>query len=423
VTWWRRLIGRGALEADLDRELRDHLERQVADFMRDGVSESEARRRAALMFGGIEGIKESCRDARGTRWFTDLADDVRYSLRVFAHNPAFVAVAVVSLALGIGANTAIFSIVNSLLLRSLPVRDPGQLAILAHGSWTNPIWEQVRERQALFDGAVAFSPDSFDLASGGPADRIEGLWTSGNFFDVMGIPALVGRTYGVEDDRRSGPPNGAVAVLGYSFWQRRFGGAPDVIGRSIAINRVPYTIVGVTPPGFLGPTVGNRFDVAVPIATEPLMRGKESWLDRRSTWWLADQERDRSSRLAEGRSGGLPERPIRSRAGGRRVLQLSRAVSAAAHRRDDHGRAGAAHRLRQHREPDACPCERAPPRDRPPDRARSIATADRAADAHRKPAAVGRRRRARPGAGHVGQRVPRARADDVSRQRDARSDA
>ncbi len=102
----------------------------------------------------------------------------------------------------------------------------------------------------------------------------------------MGVPALVGRTYGVEDDRRSGGPNGAVAVLGYSFWQRRFGGAPDVIGRSITLSRVPYTIVGVTPPDFLGPTVGHRFDVAVPIATEPLMRGKESWLDRRSTWWL-----------------------------------------------------------------------------------------------------------------------------------------
>ena len=98
------------------------------------------------------------------------------------------------------------------------------------------------------------------------------------------MPALVGRTYGVEDDRRSGGPNGAVAVLGYSFWQRRFGGAPDVIGRSITLSRVPYTIVGVTPPDFLGPTVGHRFDVAVPIATEPLMRGKESWLDGRSTW-------------------------------------------------------------------------------------------------------------------------------------------
>ena len=286
MTWWRRLLSRRRLEMDLDRELRDHLERQVADFMREGMTESEARRRAALTFGGIEGIKESCRDARGTRWLTDLADDVRYSLRVFAHSPGFVVVAVLSLALGIGANTAIFSIVNSLLLRSLPVRDPGQLAILIHGSWTNPIWEQVRERQSLFDGAAAFSPDEFDLASGGPADPVEALWTSGNFFDVLGVPALVGRTYGVEDDRRSGGPNGAVAVLGYSFWQRRFGGAPDVIGRSITLSRVPYTIVGVTPPDFLGPTVGHRFDVAVPIATEPLMRGKESWLDGRSTWWL-----------------------------------------------------------------------------------------------------------------------------------------
>jgi putative ABC transport system permease protein len=286
VTWWRRLISRRRLETDLDRELRDHLERQVADFVREGMTESEARRRAALMFGGVEGIKESCRDARGTRWLIDLADDVRYSLRVFAHSPGFVVVSVLSLALGIGANTAIFSIVNSLLLRSLPVRDPRQLAILIHGSWTNPIWEQVRERQSLFDGATAFSSDEFDLASGGPADPVEGLWTSGSFFNVMGVPAILGRTYGVEDDRRNGGSNGAVAVLGYSFWQRRFGGAPDVIGRSIMLNRVPYTIVGVTPPDFLGPTVGNRFDVAVPIATEPLMRGKESWLDGRSTWWL-----------------------------------------------------------------------------------------------------------------------------------------
>jgi putative ABC transport system permease protein len=254
--------------------------------MRGGMSETEARRRAALMFGGVEAVKESCRDARGTRWFTDLSDDVRYSLRVFAHSPGFVAVAVLSLALGIGANTAIFSIVNSLLLRSLPVRDPGQLAILVHGSWTNPIWEQVRERQALFDGAAAFASDEFDLAAGGPADPAQGLWTSGNFFDVMGVRPILGRTYGIDDDRRSGGPNGAVAVLGYSFWQRRYGGAPDVIGRAVTLNRVSYVIVGVAPPDFLGPTVGRRFDVAVPIGTEPLMRGKESWLDRRSTWWL-----------------------------------------------------------------------------------------------------------------------------------------
>jgi predicted permease len=287
VTWWRRLIGRSRLESDLDRELRDHLERQVADLMSEGMTEAEARRRAALMFGGIEGVKEECRDARGTRWFTDLSDDVRYSLRVFAHSPGFVAVAVLSLALGIGANTAIFSIVNSLLLRSLPVRAPQQLAMLIHGSWTNPIWEQVRARQSLFDGAAAFSPDDFDLAAGGPADRVDGLWTSGNFFDVMGVPAILGRTYGVADDRRGGGPNGAVAVLGYGFWQRRFGGAPDIIGRALTLNRISYTIVGVTPPDFFGPTAGQRFDVAIPIGTEPLMRGKESWLDGRSTWWLS----------------------------------------------------------------------------------------------------------------------------------------
>jgi predicted permease len=286
MTWWRRLVGRGRLESDLDRELRDHLERQVADFVRDGMSEPEARRRAALMFGGIEGIKEECRDARGTRWFTDFADDVRYSLRIFAHSPGFVTVAVLSLALGIGANTAIFSIVNSLLLRSLPVRDPQQLAVLTKGSWTNPIWEQIRERPSLFDGATAFSGDEFDLAAGGQADRAEGLWTSGDFFDVLGVAPILGRTYHAEDDRRSGGPGGAVAVLGYSFWQRRFGGAPDVIGRALTLNRVPYTIVGVTPSDFLGPSVGRRFDVAVPIGTEPLMRGKESWLDGRSTWWL-----------------------------------------------------------------------------------------------------------------------------------------
>ena len=286
MTWWRRLTGRSQLETDLDRELRDHLERQTADFVRGGLSEPEARRRASLMFGGIEGVKESCRDARGTRWLTDLGDDVRHSLRVFRHSRGFVAVAVLSLALGIGANTAIFSIVNSLLLRSLPVRDPERLAILIHGSWTNPIWEQVRDHSSLFDGAVAFGSDDFDLAAGGPADTVQGLWTSGAFFDVLGVPAVVGRTYGAEDDRRGGGPNGAVVVLSYRFWQQRFGGAPDVVGRALTLNRVSYTIVGVTGPNFLGPTVGQAFDVAVPIGTEPLMRGKESWLDGRSTWWL-----------------------------------------------------------------------------------------------------------------------------------------
>src|SRR5262245_45588296 len=130
MSWWSRLLHRTRLERDLDREVRDHLERHVADLMRDGLSEAAARRKAALPFGGVERVKEDCRDARGTRWVDDLVQDVRYGVRVLAKAPVFTAVAILSLALGIGANTAIFSLVNSLLIRSLPVRAPERLAIL-----------------------------------------------------------------------------------------------------------------------------------------------------------------------------------------------------------------------------------------------------------------------------------------------------
>jgi putative ABC transport system permease protein len=287
MTRWWRLIHRARLERDLDRELRDHLERQVTDCMRDGMSEVEARRKAALSFGGIERIKEDCRDVRGTRWLEQIGQDMRYGVRVLAKAPVFTAVAILSLALGIGANTAIFSLVNSLLLRSLPVRAPDRLAIIQGGSWTNPIWEQVRARQStLFDGAVAWANDSFDLAAGGPSQPVDGLWVSGGFFEVLGVPTILGRTFTADDDRRGGGSAGAVAVISYRFWQRHFSGAVDAVGRPLTLNGVAYTVVGVTGPEFLGPVAGRSFDVAVPLGTEPLVRGKESWLDGRSTWWL-----------------------------------------------------------------------------------------------------------------------------------------
>ncbi len=215
--------------------------------------------------------------------------NLRDAVRALRAAPLVTTVAVLSLALGIGANTAIFSLVDSLLLRSLPVREPQRLVLISgqNGSWTNPIWEQIRARAGLFDGAAAYSTTRFDLASGGPMDPADGLYASGDFFRVLGVPAILGRTFTPSDDRRGGGPDGPVAVIGYGFWQRHFGGAADVIGRSLMLNRVAFTIIGVAPPSFFGPEVGDRFDVAVPLGTEQVIDGSESMLDRRGTWWLS----------------------------------------------------------------------------------------------------------------------------------------
>jgi putative ABC transport system permease protein len=293
MTWWGRLLKRGRLERELDAELRDHYERQLADFIASGMPDAEARRRARLALGGDDQIKEQCRDARGTRWLESLAQDLRYAVRMLAHSPMFTSVAVLSLALGIGANTAIFSIVNSLLVRSLPVRAPEQLVLLEGGSWTNPIWEQIRDRHhGIFDGVAAFGAERFDLSRGGVADLVPGLWTSGELFQVLGVPAMLGRTLTAADDRRNGGPDGPVTVISYRFWQNRFGGAADAIGRSLIINGVSTTIIGVTPPEFFGPVVGQGFDVAVPIGLTNVMTGHSGTneqgnrLDERSFWWL-----------------------------------------------------------------------------------------------------------------------------------------
>ena len=205
--------------------------------------------------------------------------------------PIVTVVAILSLGLGIGANTAIFSILDTLMLRSLPVKAPDRLAVLGTGegrdSWTYPIWEQVRDRADLFDGAFAYSSSRFNLASTGQTDYVDGFWASGRVFDVLGVRSVLGRTLTEADDRRGGGPDGPVAVISYRYWQSRYSGAADVIGRTLTIERVPFTIVGVIPPEFFGIEVGRTFDVAIPFGTEPLIRGKESALDRRSSWWLS----------------------------------------------------------------------------------------------------------------------------------------
>ena len=287
MTWWARLLNRRRLERELDAELRDHYQRQVTAFLAAGMSESEARRRARLALGGEDQIKEQCRDARGTRWVETIVQDVRYASRVLAKAPVFTGIAVLSLALGIGANSAIFTLLNGVLLRTLPVREPERLVLLKGGSWTNPIWEEIRRRQTtLFDGAAAWGDVSFDLASGGPSQRVQGLWVSGGFFDVLGVPTVLGRTFGPEDDRRGGGPEGPVAVISHRFWQQHFGGASDVIGRSLSLDRVSFTVIGVTTSPFSGPVPGRTFDVAVPLGTEPIVRGADTGLDNGWFWWL-----------------------------------------------------------------------------------------------------------------------------------------
>ena len=226
-----------------------------------------------------------------------LTIDWRDAWRSLHAAPMVTAFAVVSLALGIGGVTALFSILNGLVLKPLAVREPQRLVLLSvvpqtkdgsgDSSWTYPIWEAVRDRHTEFaDGAFAWAADRFNLSSTSSSDIVEGLWVSGSLFEVLGVSPAHGRTINVADDVRGGGPDGAVAVIGYGFWQRRFGGAPDVVGRTLTIERVPFTIVGVTPPGFFGPDVGRVFDVAIPFGTEPLVRPREHSLDGRSVWWL-----------------------------------------------------------------------------------------------------------------------------------------
>ena len=202
-------------------------------------------------------------------------------------------VAILSLALGIGANTAIFSLVDSLILRALPVEEPQQLALITDDvtngirSWTNPIWEAMRQRRDAFDDAFAWSTQRFNLSQGGETQFVDGIWASGRMFETLGVPAMLGRTFTEADDQRGGGPDGPVAVISYSFWQRRFGGDAGAIGKTLTMERIPFTVIGVTPPDFFGPDVGRQFDVAIPIGVEPLIRGaKESALDQRSWWWL-----------------------------------------------------------------------------------------------------------------------------------------
>jgi putative ABC transport system permease protein len=233
-------------------------------------------------------------------WLHSLAQDLRYGLRLLRLNPGFTAIVVLSLALGTGANTAIFQLIDSLRLRTLPVAQPEQLANVrildrswgsgrVHGRYadvTNAQWEQIRDHQRVFSGMFAWATEGgFNLARGGEARYASGMWISGDFFKTLEVPALRGRTLTADDDRRGcgSPP----AVISYAFWQREYAGGPDILGRMISLEGHPFEIVGITPPGFTGIDVGRQFDVAVPLCSEALIHGELSLVDLRNGYWLA----------------------------------------------------------------------------------------------------------------------------------------
>jgi putative ABC transport system permease protein len=212
--------------------------------------------------------------------------DVRYAIRALRSSPGFAAVAILSLALGIGANTAIFSLIDSVILKALPVSHPEQLLQLTPGEgpyFTNPIWEQLRDRQDVFSGIFAYGLDRFNLAAGGEARYAQGNSVSGQFFDTLGLRSIIGRTFTTPDDQRG---CAGTAVLSYGFWRREYGGRANVVGKTISLDNHPFEILGVLGPGFTGVDVGRESDLYVPLCTEKIIRGENSILDERRAIWL-----------------------------------------------------------------------------------------------------------------------------------------
>ena len=287
-----RSLFRGAqADQELDDELRDHVERKTDEYVAKGMAPEEARRRARLDLGGIEQTKEKCRDARRVNLIQDFVQDLHFGFRILRKSPGFTAVALVTLALGIGATTTIFSMMDAVLLRLLPVRNPQELVLLlrqepedkARDGFTNALWEGVRDQEDAFAGVFAWSRSKpFTLEWRGNVRAVQGLFVSGNYFTTLGVNAAEGRLIAAADDRPGCAP---VAVLSYGFWETNFGRERNVLGRTLSLYGQPFEVIGVSAPRFYGVEVGKKFDVAVPICASALFDKRNT--ESRSRWWLS----------------------------------------------------------------------------------------------------------------------------------------
>jgi len=297
----RAMFRKQEAELEMDEELRAWLEAAAAQKIRSGMSPAEARRSAMADMGSMESVKEEIRAAGWESGIEALGRDVRFSIRLLKKAPFFTAVVVLTLALGIGANTAIFSLIDAMLLRSLPVRNAEELVEVSHASFTNPLWEQVRAQQDVFSGVFAWSTDRFNLSPSGMVSYASGLWVSGDFFRTLGLKPAAGRLLTDADDRR-GCAN--RAVLSYGYWEQHYGGSGGAIGSTILLDGHPFQVIGVAPAGFFGMDVGWKFDVSIPICASAVFDGQQSRLDRRSWWWL---------RVAGRRKAGIGMAQVKAR--------------------------------------------------------------------------------------------------------------
>jgi putative ABC transport system permease protein len=296
---WTRFFRRRHWDAERARELRGYIEVETDENIARGMAPDEARSAAQRKLGNAILVREEIYRMNSIGFLETFWQDLRYGARSLRLNLGFAAIAIASLTIGIGANTSIFQLLDAVRLRSLPVKDPRQLATvrISNREWstgsfsgsypqlTNPLWEQLRDHQQAFSGIAAWSDMGFNLARGGEARTAGGLLVSGDFFNVLGVAPVLGRVFTAADDQRSCAAPGAV--ISYAFWKREFAGDRSVVGRSLTLEGHPFEVIGVTPASFFGLEVGSSFDVAIPLCAEPVIRGGPSYLDQRQQWWLA----------------------------------------------------------------------------------------------------------------------------------------
>jgi predicted permease len=296
---WNNVFRRKQLDRDLDEELQAYVELLSAEKMQAGLAPEEARHRARREVGGFDQVRQGVRDIRAGVSLDTLVQDVRYGVRTLAKNPAFSLVAVATLALGIGANTAMFSLLDQVVLRLLPVRDPAQLVIVretgnhygnTYGantiSW--PMFEDLRDNNQAFSGMFCRFPATVTIGYGDRAGQIPAELVSGSYFPVLGVGAALGRTIAPDDD--AVPDSKPVVVLSYGFWRSYFDGDPTIVGRTIALNRYAMTVIGVAQPGFDGVEMGVPAKVFVPIMMKTEMTPRSDGLKdrpRRLSWVTA----------------------------------------------------------------------------------------------------------------------------------------